>query len=326
MGYIDMHCDTLMMYAEPSEANSLFQNDKQVDFNKLKTGGAAAQFFAIFMMDEPYFQSMNAAPLSDQEYIERLYTGFTDEIKKHRDLVRFAKSYRDYRENREVGILSAFLTIEDGRPACGSLKNLQKLYDIGIRLITLTWNYENCFGFPNSKDETIMSKGLKPFGIEAIEWMNANGIIVDVSHLSDAGFWDVVRYSRRPFVASHSNCRSLSPHPRNLTDDMIRALGQTGSVSGINFCPSFLNENPENLVTTIDAIVAHIRHFIQIGGIECVGFGSDFDGIPGQWEIRDASEMPLIIERLERTGFLPSEIDKIAFENVERILRANLSN
>lgn len=324
MSYIDMHCDTLMLFTENSESNSLFKNDKQVDFTKLKTGHALAQFFAIFMVNEQFYQYLHMEPISDEEYIKRLYIGFTSEIEKHRDMIDFAKSYDDYMKNKNAGIMSAFLTIEDGRPINGDLNNLKKFYDLGVRLISLTWNYENCFGFPNSKDELIMRQGLKPFGIEAVQRMNELGIIVDVSHLSDGGFWDVVNYSRKPFVASHSNCRNISPHTRNLTDDMIRALGQTGSVSGINFGPDFLNENADNKNSTIDAIISHIKYFKNIGGIDCVGFGSDFDGVFGNLEVSDASLMPLILERLEREGFLPSEIDKIAYGNVERIIRSNL--
>jgi membrane dipeptidase len=324
MGYIDMHCDTLMLFIKDSESNSLFNNYKQVDFTKLKAGQALAQFFAIFMVNEQFFRYLQMEPLSDEEYIKKLYTGFTTEIEKHKDIINFAKSYKDYEKNKKAGILSAFLTIEDGRSIQGDFNNLQKLYDIGVRLISLTWNFENCFGFPNSKDELIMRQGLKPFGIEAVQRMNELGIIVDVSHLSDGGFWDVVKYSKKPFVASHSNSRTISTHTRNLTDEMIRALGQSGSVAGINFGPEFLNEDPKNQESTIEAMISHIKQFIQIGGIDCVGLGSDFDGVFGTFEVKDASYMPLITECLEKNKFLPSEINKITYDNVERILRSNL--
>lgn len=134
------------------------------------------------------------------------------------------------------------LTVEDGRMVNGSFDRLEQLAKTGVRAIALTWNFENCFGAPNSRDPKIMSKGLSAFGKEAIEAMNELGILVDVSHLSDGGFYDVAKISKKPFVATHSDCRALAAHPRNLTDDMIRLLAQKGGVSGINFAPAFLDD------------------------------------------------------------------------------------
>jgi len=321
MSYIDMHCDTLMQYVVNSEKNSLYQNDLQVDFTKLKAGKALAQFFAIFMVGEDFYKYKNIQKISDEEYFERLYNGFVNEIDIHAEIIKFAKNATDYNDNKKDGIISAFLTIEDGKIVDGNIQNLNKLHDKGVRLISLTWNYENCFGFPNSRDSIMMNKGLKKFGIEAIEKMNDLGIIVDVSHLSDGGFWDVVKYSKKPFVASHSNCREITNHTRNLTDEMIRALAEQGGVAGINFCPDFLADlTSEPVVSTIESIIEHIKHFINVGGIECAGIGSDFDGIGGKLEISNASDMPILIERMEVKGFSPSQIDKIMYENVERII------
>src|SRR5699024_7042079 len=111
-----------------------------------------------------------------------------------------------------------------------SLRRLHEFYDAGVRLITLTWNYENAAGYPNSRDSSVMRKGLKPFGKVLIEEMNDLGMIIDVSHLSDGGFWDVARRSKKPFIASHSNARAVTSHPRNLTDEMIRAIAEKGGV------------------------------------------------------------------------------------------------
>ena len=121
------------------------------------------------------------------------------------------------------------------------MNRLHTLYQEGVRLVTLLWNEENCIGSPNSKDRKIMQKGLKPFGFEVVEQMNSLGMLIDVSHLSDGGFWDVLSTSSKPIVASHSNARALCEHPRNLSDDMIRALAEKGGVIGLNFYPYFVN-------------------------------------------------------------------------------------
>ena len=126
-------------------------------------------------------------------------------------------------QEEKTGLL---LTIEDGGVCGSNLENVKKVFELGVRLITLTWNYENAFGFPNGKDG-----GLKPLGIEAVQEMNRLGILVDVSHLSDDGFWDVQKYSKKPFVASHSNARAVTGHPRNLTDEMIRAVAESAGSS-----------------------------------------------------------------------------------------------
>ena len=116
------------------------------------------------------------------------------------------------------------------------------MYEKGTRLMTLTWNYENCLGYPNSRDASVMGRGLKKFGLETIEQMNGLGMLVDVSHLSDGGFWDCIRHSSAPVVASHSNVRALCDCPRNLTDEMLKALGEKGGAAGLNFYPAFLRK------------------------------------------------------------------------------------
>ena len=149
--------------------------------------------------------------------------------------------------------------------------------------------------------------------------MNELGIIVDVSHLSDAGFYDVCRYSDRPFVASHSNARSVCGVARNLSDDMIRKLSDKGGVTGLNYCSAFIEDHNEEY-TTIDKMVEHIRHIVDVGGIDCVGLGSDFDGIGNKLEIKDASGLPLLYEALKKY-YSEDEIEKIFYKNVLRVYR-----
>ncbi|MCL9659523.1 dipeptidase [Paenibacillus hunanensis] len=329
MGYIDLHCDTLLLFARPHHTGDLRRNDLQVDLDKLARGGAYAQFFAIFMMPEEFYAHLQIEPLADDVYYERLYRAFRQQFIDEDDtaeatIARFAGNYEQYAANRKAGKLSAFLTIEDGRLLNGNLDTLDQWYTQGVRLITLTWNDENSMGYPQSSDPQLMQLGLKPFGIETVQRMNELGIIVDVSHLSDGGFWDVVEHSNRPFVASHSNSRTLSPHPRNLTDEMITALGNKGGLAGLNFGGNFLNETIADDRSTVKQMVRHIQHMVDLGGVESVALGSDFDGVPRNLEIDDASQVPLLAERLHQHGFHPSDIDKIMFGNVERLIRETL--
>ena len=169
-----------------------------------------------------------------------------------------------------------------------------------------------------------MNRGLTSFGKEAIEVMNEWGILIDVSHLSDGGFEDVMKISKKPFVASHSNCRALSPHPRNLTDDMIRKLAEKGGVAGVNFAPEFLDSDIKTKKSTIQNLTAHIKHFIEIGGVECVGLGTDFDGITGEFEIGEPEKMELLFEQLHREGISETVIEKIAYKNVLRVIKDSM--
>jgi membrane dipeptidase len=191
---------------------------------------------------------------------------------------------------------------------------------LGVRLISLTWNGENCFGFPNSADPALMALGLKPFGIEAVREMNRLGVIVDVSHLSDGGFWDIRKHGAKPFVASHSNARALSPHPRNLTDDMIRALADAGGVAGVNYCPAFLSRDVTSGVSTVDLVVQHIGHLIKTGGEDCVSLGGDWDGITGDIELRGPEKMGILFDALADAGHPGRVIEKIAWGNALRVI------
>lgn len=152
------------------------------------------------------------------------------ELGKCKDEIAIAYSFDELIANRDNGKMSAVLTVEEGGILNGKMEYLDELYHQGIRLITLTWNYENCIGFPNSREPELMNRGLKPFGMEVVRHMNELGMIIDVSHLSDGGFWDVAAHSTKPFLASHSNARTLCKHPRNLTDEMIKALAEKGGV------------------------------------------------------------------------------------------------
>lgn len=321
MKYIDLHCDTLMQAFIQGKQDLSALNRTMLTLDKLKQGGAYAQFFAIFI---PPLSSRTQFPQlpDDDRYIEILSGILAQTAQNHpTDLFR-ACGGDDLSACREPGAVAAYLTLEDGRPVQGRLEKLDTYARMGIRLITLTWNEANCFGSPNSNDPAVMNTGLTPFGREAIPHMEELGILVDVSHLSDGGFWDVVRLSRKPFVASHSSCRALCPHPRNLTDDMIRAVADCGGVVGINFGPAFISPDPNHPVSTLEGIAAHIRHAVNVGGIGCVALGSDFDGVTGQMEIDGPDKIPLLLQQLHKEGFSTWECEQIAWKNTQRVIQS----
>lgn len=322
MQYIDMHCDTLEKALARKSHTAENLEGTMVDVERLKEGGAAAQFFAMFLPQRnvPKWFGLEEMP-EPEELMGRMYQIYQDTLSGCSSYLAPAHNYKELEANRKAGKISAFLTIENGFPARGELKNLKKFYDMGVRLITLTWNDPNCFGYPHSGNAEEMDQGLTGFGKEAISYMNELGILVDVSHLSDGGFYDVAELAKKPFVASHSNCRALSPATRNLTDEMIRILAEKGGVAGINFAPFFLNADVTDEFSRVERMCDHILHLIDKGGMDCVGIGTDFDGITGRFEIADCTGMHLLFEALHRRGLSEDAIEKVAYENVARVIR-----
>lgn len=321
--FIDMHCDSLMtlFYEDPVHADLYDSRVTAVDFKRMRQAGFLAQFFAIFVIPRDRYEMHHIEPVSDGVYIETLHQYFENNLKKHEEIIAKAGNYQDILRNEAANRMSAVLTLEDGRTVNGDMRMLENYYHMGVRAINLTWNEVNCFGAPNSRNPKLMQQGLTAFGKEAVEYMQELGMLVDVSHLSDGGFFDVASICRRPFIASHSNARTLSPHPRNLTDEMIRILGETGSVAGLNFGPEFLNKDITCIDSTVELVVNHARHISNIGGIDCLGIGTDFDGIEGNLEIRDCSMLELVERGLSKGGFTGAEIDKICYGNVLRVIK-----
>lgn len=323
MEYIDLHCDTLcrslLCYSSSLEEIP----EAMVDIKRLKKGGAKAQFFAMYLMREGGIEAEKDINMpSPDELIRIMHQIYTQTLSKCKENLKHAGNYSDLQRNYNAGKISAFLTVEDGYAVQGKLKKIKDYYEMGVRLLTLLWNYPNCFGFPNSTERNIMERGLTTFGKEAVGYMNELGMIIDVSHLSDGGFWDVVSLSRKPFVASHSNARTLTPHPRNLSDDMIKTIGNKGGVIGINFAPQFLSRFTDK--SRIEDICRHILYIINQGGEECAALGTDFDGIEGNLEISDCSNIFLLFDALYKLGVSSRKIEKIAYKNVERVIKETL--
>ncbi len=317
----DMHCDTiyeLLLKKERGEPARLRENDLHVDLRRMKEAGYMLQNFALFVNREKWPHVTKRA--------EEMLALYEREIERNPDLIAPAFCFEDIELNQAAGKMSAVLALEEGGILQGSRKLLEHFFEKGVRMITLTWNYPNEIGYPNMNKDLFtpdVEHGLTDTGRELVEAMERLGVIVDVSHLSDAGFYDVAECTGKPFVASHSNARSVCGAARNLTDSMIRILGERGGLTGLNFCPDFLTppvigkENPG----TLEAAVNHARHITDMGGIDVLGLGSDFDGIGGHRELPGAQAVPVLAEALGKGGFKASEIDKILSGNVLRVYR-----
>ncbi|OCL26104.1 peptidase M19 [Orenia metallireducens] len=310
MNLIDLHCDTIYRIFTENKKARLRDNSFHVDINKLEKSNSIAQFFALFLD----LEEIESSPL---EHTLAMLDRFYQELKENQDKIKIACSYKELIENQKNGKISAFLTIEEGQALEGSLTNLRNFYRLGVRLITLTWNYPNTIGYPNTQEE-YRSKGLSLFGKKVVKEMNKLGMLIDVSHLSDQGFYDVAKLSTSPFIASHSNARIIRNHSRNLTDAMIRTLANKGGIMGINFSSSFL-ANKE--ISEIADIIKHIKYIHKVGGIDTVALGSDFDGIDCELELGNIGEMDKLYSALKKAGFNEDDIEKIYYKNAERVIK-----
>lgn len=327
----DLHCDTLseLRYAEKAGAPKSFEkNDLHIDLQKLERGDYMLQCFAAFVNLGRAGEDPLVTALEEIDVFKRIMAQYGD---------RIAPVYTaaDIRRNAAAGRISGMLTVEEGGCCKGSLGVLRRLYELGVRMMTLTWNHENELASPNvvpgdgpsvwpcrPNTET----GLKEKGFEFLAEMERLRMIVDVSHLSDKGFWDVAAHSTRPFAASHSNCRALAPHCRNLTDAMIRAMAERGCLVGLNYCAQFLDDQPDPALcrSTTALLAKHAAHFKQVGGIELLALGSDFDGIGGALELYDCSQLPQLADALCKEGFTEDEVERIFWRNAQRFFEENL--
>lgn len=337
MKVVDMHCDTLLGLFErrmKGEDTGILENGLHIDLNKMEKGDYLLQNFAMFGHLE---KLKGVMPLP--EYAFRLADIFLTEMRKYPDKIGIVKNYKDIEENVKAGRMSAMLTMEEGAICEGKIEYLRIFYELGVRMFTFTWNFANELAWPNRVQPGAIDanglaapgtfvpeteNGLTEKGFEFLAEMERLGMIIDVSHLGDRGIYDVIEHSTKPFVASHSNARAVCSHARNLTDEMIRGMAEKGGVMGMNYCPAFLRDREswgtENKVS-LDDIVRHIRHIVNVGGIDCIGLGSDFDGTNISFEINSAADMPLLEQKLREEKFTEEEIDKIFYKNVLRVYK-----
>ena len=304
---IDLHCDTIMQLLDHPDSGDLYRNTWKIDIEKLQKAHSKVQDFALFInlgkTNDPYGR------------YEEMRNLCTTQIHLYGEHIQHVLSYQDVKSVYESGKIGALMSIEDGGVLGGDLDKLKQAYQDGVRLITLTWNYPNGLGEPHCGEQ---HKKLTPKGIEFVEAMQDLGIIVDCSHLNDAGTEQLGDILNVPFVASHSNAREVTAHTRNLPDNLIKLIANKGGVIGLNFAQSFLGTSP---VSRIEDIVKHGLYLINKGGEDVVALGTDFDGIKPNTEIKDASEMYRLYDAFKEAGLSVEQCEKLFWKNADRLLK-----
>jgi len=306
----DLHCDTALALLGPDLMGgySLRKNDFHIDLERAGKLPGYAQCFACFTT--PEFREWHQ--VSPVTAFEREMGVILSQIEQNGDIIRQAYSAQDVRENYKKGLMSGILTIEgpagfDFDPAL-----LQDLYAVGFRISTLGWNEQNVL-----TGSQATGGGLSEQGREYVREAQRVGMIVDVSHISDEGFWDIMEMADRPVIASHSNSRAICDVPRNLTDDMFRAICQTGGVAGINQYTEFLGDKP-NLDTACD----HILHFLELDPQgDHIALGGDLDGCETLPEGFDGVQSyPAMALRLLERGVGEKIVRKIYWDNALEVM------
>lgn len=307
MKYFDMHCDTLYELCHQSE--SLKDNVKlHISLNKSAHFAHYAQFFAMFCGSTEMEDDADA----DHRFSALLATA-EREISGQNGSIRLCRTGKDLTQAQKDGLSAAFLTVE-GADLLPSEAALQRAWTAGVRLVTLTWNHRNRYGCSAKLDQT---KGLTKAGLNFVRSCEEKRIILDVSHLSDAGFYDLLRYAQRPFVASHSNSRTVCPHFRNLTDEMFRELADMGGMVGINLNPGFLRIDGGTNGAEIEDVVRHIDHFLDLGGENVLCMGADWDGISALPRgMESISSVTMIRDALSARGYGEQLLDRIFYDNL----------
>lgn len=309
MKFFDLHCDTAY------ECRCVLSHDLKSGAHhlSLERGSyldAWHQIFAIFMPDEQN-GAMCRGDMAITHY-EKVRDFIYRQEELYHDRFVICRDKESFEISEKSGVCGAIISVEGGSACAGSLERIRKMYDDGVRLMTLTWNAENELACGVGADK---KGGLTPFGREAVALMNEIGMAVDVSHLSDEGFWEVAEISKTPFVASHSCSRRLCPHRRNLTDDMFFEVSRCGGLVGINFSRGFLRENCE---AKLSDILRHTEHFLSLGGETCVCMGSDFDGTDMPDGITGVESMGVLYEEFLRINYPESLVNDIFWNNAHR--------
>jgi len=357
---VDTHCDTPMRLMRSNFDLGVRNEDGCVDFPRMEEGGLDAEFFAVFIGQGPrttegYKEAYNRTV----ETFRRIH----ENVEKNSETAELAVTVDDAYRIKKTGKRVAFIGIENGYPLAQDITKVKEFYDLGARYITLSHSRNNDICDSSTDDRGPEHNGLSVFGEQVVKEMNGLGMMVDVSHISDEAFYDVLEISTSPVIASHSSCRALCESPRNLNDDMLLALKDNGGVIQICILSNYLKQPEPNPVleeklaeirekyndfedlseeefnkarreyyevrnkyrklATVKDAVDHIDHVVQLIGIDHVGIGSDFDGGGGIEGVMDVSQMKNITLELLRRGYSRAEIEKIWGGNIMRVLREN---
>ena len=348
---VDTHADTPSEFRDHPFDLGVWNSSGHFDYPRMKAGNLDAEFFAAYVPARYANRGAAAYCMSIMETVHEM-------VDSYPSFVRFAASTSDIRSTVRSGKRAILIGIEGGHAIEDSLELLRAFYRFGARYMTLT--HTNSNNWADSSGDDGKHNGLTPFGRQVVTEMNRLGMLVDISHVADSTFWHVMETTKAPVMASHSSARALAGHKRNMTDDMLRAMAKNHGVVMVNFYPVFLSDEVaqaskerdtrlapqiaelkakdseegevyrKGLKELMDAnplpkisytlIVDHIDHIVKVAGIDSVGIGSDFDGIPGTPSgMEDVSKLPAIRKELQRRGYSPGDIDKILGENFMRV-------
>lgn len=302
--YFDAHCDTVSR----GEYHSwdLKENPGHIDLQRSRALGRYAQFFALFgeVNEVPEGQMWNVCCA--------LHDRLLGELAKNSDRAVLCRTGEEIDAAVNGGKIAAILSIESADLLDCRIERIETVAAWGTRFMNLTWNDPNAISGTNCRER---DRGLSAHGKDFVRELEANRIYADVSHLSDAGFWDLMKMARRPVVASHSNARALCDHSRNLTDDMFRAIRDSGGVVGLNFYRTFVGGSGD-----MDALIAHMEHFLELGGEKTVCFGSDMDGCnPLVAGIDGLQSVGNLYEQLRQRGYHESLLEDLFWNNLRRL-------
>ncbi|HEV8354945.1 MAG TPA: dipeptidase [bacterium] len=302
---VDLHSDTLLAVQSGARGIGKRSSVGHIDLPRLREGGMDVQVFAAFI--HPRESSRGFARATE------LIDAFDRMISEHRAAIGRATTVSEIEALVRSGRVAAVLSIENGDALGGSPANLDTLYRRGVRVMGLTWNASN-----DLADGALEHRhsGLTPLGKMVVRRMQQLGIVVDVSHLSEKSFWDVLAATTGPVMATHSDAAAVVPHPRNLTDAQLRALAGRGGLVGVNFYPAHAGGG------SIERILRQIDYMVKIMGVEHVGLGSDFDGFNQQVRgLEDVSKLPNLTAGLAARGYTPDQIKKILGGNALRVFK-----
>ncbi len=303
--FFDAHCDTISCCAK--HGWELAESPGHTDLRRGEAFAHYAQVFAVF--------HDGAQPPPDGMFAEcvRQIETFWAQLARSPDRVVQCRTAAEFDQAEKTRRIAALLSVEGAELLECDPKRLDFAAHVGVKLINLTWNRANALSGSNAEER---GRGLGEQGRVFVKRAQELDILMDVSHLSDPGFWDLIEITEKPVVASHSDSRALGGHPRNLTDDMFRAIRDSGGFVGLNFYLPFLG-----LDGSVNAVLAHLEHFLDLGGEKTVGFGGDWDGcdaLPAG--IRGIQDMGLIYEEMVRRGYGQELIDAIFYNNLKRVI------
>ena len=310
---IDTHTDTPLWFKNGYSVG--LRKDNMVSIQKMEEGKLDAQFLAAFIWQG------KRDDVSSQKAVEsttRLIQSIYDEVEQYKDFCGIALTEKDLVRLKNEGKKAFFIGIENGYAIGKDLKNIKKYKQMGVNYITLCHSYDNdiCHSSTHTEDAT---QGLTQFGREVVKEMNRLGIMIDISHASEGTFWDVIKYSTQPIIASHSSSRTLCDHDRNLTDEQLRALAKNGGVAQLCLLDTYINKTPK-AASVCDA-VEHLDHMIKVAGIDHVGIGTDFDGGGGLQGCKGDNDLINLTIKMIEKGYTEEDLRKIWGGNLLRVMK-----